>query len=1066
MENGTIYAYKLQHIDNPTFDNVQRLVRTFINDLPQPMVDEIYEDLNRGVDQLTTEPQMLVYLYSFGNMHQAKLNRAFEQLPDAFLQQPVIRIVDYGCGQAIGTMCYADYLAEHGLSQTIKSVTLIEPSEICLKRATLHVSQFFPDAKIHTICKTFDNLDADDLATSANIPTLHILSNVLDIQEFDLEEFADKIGYDLCGYNQFVCVGPYFWEKTKDDRMVRFAWWLNDQNPNECILNRHQLHPDKDWTYHSCVFSVVKGTYEKFETNVTDEDIANGITDKFGVVYSSDGKRLLRCLNDNITNYDIKKGTLIICDNAFNSCKPVYQRIKMYVYEIGDIEFNGCKKLASIIIPNSIIKIGSHAFAGCNKLSSVKFPNSVISIGDYAFAGCTELRSLFIPNSVKSIGFFAFCYCIKLTSVILSKSVKELGMKLFQEDSRLIIRCEAKRKPKSWIWDWEPYRCSVIWGISIVDDFIYKIVDDYGQKVSLSYYKGYCQSLKIPKTTTIRGVEYTIVSIDDYAFYDNTDLVSVDISNSVTSIGNYAFSKCCNLESIIISNSVKKIGDDAFGYCSSLKTITIPISVAYIGNNAFGGCDKLTIKCKTELKLPGWDGTWNGYDKRPVLWGYNGFLFRITDKYKQEVSISKYQESEVEIVIPDSTYIDGVKYSVTNIDNNAFCCKTVKSITIPDTIPCNGSLFCHCDNLISINRKNVVSIKNRQLTIVSNYTSDNGVLFNKDKTRLICYPVGKKGSYNIPDTVKEIGQGAFCLCKGLTSVNIPNSVIDIDNSAFDGCESLTSVVIPNSVNKIGDSAFCDCKNLSSIIIPDSVNIIGNQAFQNCEGLLSVTIGYSVKTIGYYAFSNCNKLSTIIIPNSVKSIGHNAFNKCQNLAKISIPQSVMSIDWGTFKDCDKLQYTQYDNAYYLGNEENPFLCLVKATSREITMCEINHKCKIICYGAFCQCINLKSILLPDGIRVIGSNAFCHCDKLVKITIPPSVKTIHSYAFSDCVSLKSVDICDSVDRIFSDAFKRCKNLKTVFIPKSVCFDYDAFDRDCKIKNESNIIAYWLRLLFKKS
>ncbi|MBR5957640.1 MAG: SEL1-like repeat protein [Salinivirgaceae bacterium] len=235
---------------------MRAIAKKFIDDLPQDDVNELYEELNHGIDQLTTEPQMLTYLYSFGKMHQFKLNRAFEQLPDAFLQQPEIRIVDYGCGQAIGTMCYADFLADRRLSQTIKSVTLIEPSEICLKRAALHVSQFFPNAEIHTVCKTFDNLTADDLANTADIPTLHILSNVLDIQKFDLEQFANLIANNLNNYNQFVCVGPYFNYSDKDERMTRFAELLNGNVTYSKFFERRQLNPEKDWTAQIVCFDV------------------------------------------------------------------------------------------------------------------------------------------------------------------------------------------------------------------------------------------------------------------------------------------------------------------------------------------------------------------------------------------------------------------------------------------------------------------------------------------------------------------------------------------------------------------------------------------------------------------------------------------------------------------------------------------------------------------------------------------------------------------------------------------------------------------------------------------
>ena len=222
IEQTTTYAYKLKYLENPSFDKVRNLAKKFIDELPKELVDGLYSTINRGVDILKTEPEMLVYLYSLGNMHQAKLNFAFAKIPEDFLQQPEINIIDYGCGQAIGTMCYADFLKSKNYNQQIKSVTLIEPSEICLKRAALHVSVCCPNVNLSTVNKKFDELSDMDCSYKTDIPTLHILSNVLDL-DFDLQKFAKIIYLNLRYYNQFVCVGPYFYSLKKDRRMNDFA---------------------------------------------------------------------------------------------------------------------------------------------------------------------------------------------------------------------------------------------------------------------------------------------------------------------------------------------------------------------------------------------------------------------------------------------------------------------------------------------------------------------------------------------------------------------------------------------------------------------------------------------------------------------------------------------------------------------------------------------------------------------------------------------------------------------------------------------------------------------------
>ena len=193
IEQNTNYAYKLKYMDNPTFDKVRNLSTKFYRELPQALQDELFEALNRGIDILDSEPQMTAYLFAFGKMHQAKLNYAFKQLPKEFLVQPEINIIDYGCGQALGTMCYADFLRENGYEQKVKTITLIEPSEICLKHAALHASVFFPDAEIKTVNKKFDDLTQDDIVCNEETPTLHVLSNVLDMLNFNLDRFAELV---------------------------------------------------------------------------------------------------------------------------------------------------------------------------------------------------------------------------------------------------------------------------------------------------------------------------------------------------------------------------------------------------------------------------------------------------------------------------------------------------------------------------------------------------------------------------------------------------------------------------------------------------------------------------------------------------------------------------------------------------------------------------------------------------------------------------------------------------------------------------------------------------------
>lgn len=161
---------------------------------------------------------------------------------------------------------------------------------------------------------------------------------------------------------------------------------------------------------------------------------------------------------------------------------------------------------------------------------------------------------------------------------------------------------------------------------------------------------------------------------------------------------------------------------------------------------------------------------------------------------------------------------------LTDIGIRAFnYCPSLKNIIIPSSVTSIGNFaFNGCYSLKSIE----VAEDN------SNYSSEDGVLFNKNKSNLICCPGGKAGEYTIPDFVTSMSSGAFASCRSITKVVIPNTIANIPYSAFSQCDALTDVVIPNSVTSIEDRAFYECSSLANITIPSSVTNIGTDAFNH------------------------------------------------------------------------------------------------------------------------------------------------------------------------------------------------------------------------------------------
>ena len=405
---------------------------------------------------------------------------------------------------------------------------------------------------------------------------------------------------------------------------------------------------------------------------------------------------------------------------------------------------------------------------------------------------------------------------------------------------------------------------------------------------------------------------------------------------------------------------VTSIGDNAFNNRTSLTNVTIPDSVTSIGDWTFHYCPGLTsITIPDSVTRIG----------KSVFYDCRN-LTRIT-----------------------------MSNSVMWIGEEAFNgCNRLTSITIPNSVTSIGEkAFYRCLALTAI----YVAEANKY------YSSLDGVLFNKDKTELICYPPSKvDDSYNIPNSVKSIGNSAFEDCKKLTNIKIPDSVTCIGNRAFGYCTNLSRITIPDSVTYISGYTFYSCKSLKSITIPDSVTSIGKGAFAYCASLTRVEIPNSVASIGEEAFEWCESLTSITIPDGVTSIGWSAFWCCLRLKSITIPNSVTSISEDAFHSCTSLKsITIPSSVTRIGN------------------------------SAFCHCSSLTSITIPSSVTSIGEEAFSGCKSLASITIPDGVKSIGGYAFYGCSSLTSIALSDSMTSIEKYTFYGCSSLKSITIPGGV-------------------------------
>lgn len=350
-------------------------------------------------------------------------------------------------------------------------------------------------------------------------------------------------------------------------------------------------------------------------------------------------------------------------------------------------------------------------------------------------------------------------------------------------------------------------------------------------------------NLSIPSFAMNDTLRYSVTGIGYMAFFNCADLTSVSIPNTVTIIRDFAFQWCTGMTSVFIPSSVSEIGNRAFECCTSLTSITIPDSVTEIGESAFSGCSSLTSvtipNSVTEIKKSAFQycGLTSVTIPNSVTkigeYAFSGCtdLTSITiPNSVTEIGEAAFEDcrSLTSLTIPNSvteikqSTFNGcsgltsfsIPNSITKIGGSAFQeCTGLTSVTIPNSVTKIGeAAFMSCRGLTSVIIPN--SVTEIGLTVFAdctdlteiivqdgnpNYASENGVLFNLDKTKLIEYPNGKEIEYTIPNSVVEIGQYAFYYCAELISVTIPASVTKIGQYAFRGCRHLKTIFNLNPI---------------------------------------------------------------------------------------------------------------------------------------------------------------------------------------------------------------------------------------------------------------------------
>ena len=431
---------------------------------------------------------------------------------------------------------------------------------------------------------------------------------------------------------------------------------------------------------------------------------------------------------------------------------------------------SGINPLQSIVLPKGITTIGDDAFSYNTSLTSIKIPNTVTSIGKRAFQGCTNLTSIEIPDTVTYIGDYCFSGCNRLQKIKLSKKIQTINQRLLQG-------------------------CSSLTEIEIPE----------GVKSI-----GYAAFSSCSKLTTIT-LPASLTSLSGAAIAGLSRLTEVKVADGNNSFkfengillskdGKTMYMALLTLTEINVPNGVVSIVGDTLSGSSATKIILPDTVSSNLSGTVFNGMNKLTkielSSTSKNLKLV--DGNLYSYDGKRFI-KYMGTSKTFTVPEGVETLVSRcITKSMTTLNLPSTLkVIEG--WSLSSMSG-------VNLLNIPASVTTMYTYSFSADTKLRVAEGN------------STYKSiDDVLILNKAGTKVMMANRNTT-TYNIPNTVTEIGKSAFYYCSKMTSITIPDSVTTIGAGAFEGCSSLTEITIPQSVTSIGSDAFVYCGKLMAINI--------------------------------------------------------------------------------------------------------------------------------------------------------------------------------------------------------------------------------------------------------
>ncbi len=722
----------------------------------------------------------------------------------------------------------------------------------------------------------------------------------------------------------------------------------------------------------------------------------------------------------------------------------------MYDYAMGGQAAWRWYQFDQVYVAEGITSIGNWAFRYVQNMTEMLIPSTVTRIGVNAFEGCSKMESITIPAAVTRIEENAFMYCNALQTVYYGGSraqwdaidIAETGNETLLAASVVSSDTPGGSCGENLTWTLQENGTLTITGTGNMTDYEGPFGRPWESVES-----------EIKRIRIREGV----TSVGDYAFYSCRNLDSVELPDSLTRIGQQAFSDCIKLTGITIPAGVTTVGFMVFSECPALGAITVED-----GNVAYSSVDGVLYNQDGSL-LIAYPGGKTGAFTVPAG----------VEDIEQNAFLGCQGISEVTI-----------SEGVTRIRGTAFGYSSLTRVTIPQSVRyIEYQVFEGCESLEEIR----VAEGNNW------YLSEDGVLFNKNKTQLIAFPAQKTGHYSVPDGVTRILDSAFTGSR-LTGIFFPVSLNYIGYFAFAGCDNLTEVMYfgdRNAWDRIEIIEGNSCLDTAEFLCAELFGMCGDNAHFSLweDGSLIiygtgdmydysgdeqapwrwyqydvVAIAEGITSIGNWAFRHAQGMEQMVIPNTVTRIGANAFEGCMQMEILLLRASVTRIEENAFLNCSALQTVDYDGSRIqwddidiaeTGNEsllaaniiyrmpssgpcgENVIWTLdedgtltISGTGDMYDTYDFEEPAPWMPYAEM-----IRRVVVEEGVTSVSGYTFPQCEHLTEVTLAGSVVNIGDRAFDDCILLGTVHFAEGLTSIGYSAFEGCEALRSVTLPASL-------------------------------